>query len=83
MHLRVVPQGPRSPFRSQRAFNNLLEAILSAPGETFVGFCLHVGLLGLKPTELSADEPAVVEAPLVSEPSGLLTNVVGEDILAS
>jgi hypothetical protein len=83
MHLHVVPRGPRSPFRSQRAYNNLLESILHAKPDSFVGFCLYVGLLGFKPTDMPVDEPVQMEAPLVSEPGGLLTGVVGPDIPVS
>jgi len=83
MHLHVIPQGQRSPFRSQRGYNNLLDQILSAEPDAFVGFCLHVGLLGFKPTDMPVDEPVKMDAPVVSKPGGLITPVMRPDIPAS
>lgn len=84
MHLHVLPPGPRSPFRSQRTYNNLLDQILNARAETFVGFCLYVGLLGMKPTDMPTDEPVVHEAAVhASQPGGLLMGAVASDIPAS
>lgn len=48
----------RGPFRSQRAYNNLLAALLLLPMETFVGFCATMQLLGCKPASAESTPSA-------------------------
>lgn len=83
MRFNVIPP-QRSPFRSVRAHNNLLQDTLDSSADGFVGFCLYVGLLGLKPTELREDGTLVSEATVTSaQPGALITGAMGSDISSS
>lgn len=83
MRFNIIPP-QRSPFRSVRAYNNLLQQILDCSADGFVGFCMYVGLFGLKPAELHDDGAIVNEVTVTSsQPGSLITGVMGSDIPSS